>query len=172
MLNHLYSNEYREYNKHKCTRHSRSPIYAIGNMLTSILWNQEHTTNIYFFLNRDICLQSTQEHLFNSKLSKIYKSIFNISGLRLAAAVVIMSIFIIISLLMSPLLEYRLSLWITHKENGPSAHWWVLTTANTARSNGLTCLLKHREAGYNKFLVIQAMTDQRCLTSAIVRRAH
>jgi hypothetical protein len=30
------------------------------------------------------------------------------------------SYFIIISLLMSPLLRHRPSLWITHKENGPS----------------------------------------------------
>jgi hypothetical protein len=43
---------------------------------------------------------------------------------------------IIISLLMSLLLEFRISLWITHKENGPpcgpSADRWILTTANTA----------------------------------------
>jgi hypothetical protein len=31
----------------------------------------------------------------------------------------LLNIFIIISLFMSPLLVYRPSLWITHKENGP-----------------------------------------------------
>jgi hypothetical protein len=47
----------------------------------------------------------------------------------------------------------------------------VLTTANAAETNGLTCLPKHREARYNKFLVTHPMTDQRCLASVIVRRS-
>jgi hypothetical protein len=67
--------------------------------------------------------------------------------------------FIIISLLMSPLLGHRPSLWITHKENGhnpprgPSAGWWVLTTANATGTNVLTCLPKHGGARDNKFLI-------------------
>jgi hypothetical protein len=55
--------------------------------------------------------------------------------------------------------------------NVPTADWWVLTTANTAGPNGLTCLLKHG-ARDNKFLVTHPMTEQCCLASAIVRRAH
>jgi hypothetical protein len=55
----------------------------------------------------------------------------------------------IISLLMSPLLGHRPSLWITHKENGP-------------------LLPKDGETRDNKFLVTHP-TDQRCLTSAITR---
>jgi hypothetical protein len=51
----------------------------------------------------------------------------------------------------------------------PSADWWVLTTANTAGTNGLTCLPKHRGAGDNKFLVTHPMTNQCCFASAIVR---
>jgi hypothetical protein len=53
---------------------------------------------------------------------------------------------------------------------GPSAGWWVLTTANAAGSNCLTCLPKQgvRE---KKFLVTHPMTDQSCLTSAIARRS-
>jgi hypothetical protein len=53
--------------------------------------------------------------------------------------------------------------------HGPSADW-VLTTANAAGPNGLTCLPKHGGAR-NKFLVSHLMTDQRCLTSAIARRS-
>jgi hypothetical protein len=55
---------------------------------------------------------------------------------------------------------------------GPSAGWWVLTTVNiysTARTNGLTCDLKHVGARNNTFLVTYPMTDQRCLTSTIAR---
>jgi hypothetical protein len=55
--------------------------------------------------------------------------------------------------------------------SGPSADWWVLTTANTAGTDGLTCLPKHGRTLDNKFLVTHAMTDQRCLTSAIARRS-
>jgi hypothetical protein len=50
----------------------------------------------------------------------------------------------------------------------PSAGWWVLTTANAAGTNGLTCLQKHGGAQDNHFLVTYTMTDQRCLTSAHV----
>jgi hypothetical protein len=50
---------------------------------------------------------------------------------------------------------------------GPSAGWWVLTTANAAWTNGLMCLLKLAGARDNKFLVTHPMTDERCLTSAI-----
>jgi hypothetical protein len=43
-------------------------------------------------------------------------------------------IIIIISLLMSPLLEHRPSLWIIHKENGP-----LPTTRAQCRLVGATC---------------------------------
>jgi hypothetical protein len=83
-------------------------------------------------------------------------------------------IIIIISLLMSPLLWHRPSLWITHKENGnnpprrPSADWWELTTAKTADTNGLTCLPKHGEARDINFLVTHPKTNKCCLASVIV----
>jgi hypothetical protein len=54
---------------------------------------------------------------------------------------------------------------------GPSAGWWVLTTANAAGTNGLACLPKHGEARENKFLVTPPMTDQRRLTFAIARQS-
>jgi hypothetical protein len=47
----------------------------------------------------------------------------------------------------------------------------VLTTANAARANDLTCLPKHGGARDNKFLVINQMTDQCCLTSTIACRS-
>jgi hypothetical protein len=56
---------------------------------------------------------------------------------------------IVISLLMSPLLGFRPSLWITLKENGhnpprgPSADWRLVTTANAVGTNSLTCVPKH-----------------------------
>jgi hypothetical protein len=53
----------------------------------------------------------------------------------------------------------------------PRAGWWVLTTANAAETNGLTCFPKHGGAPGIKFLVTHPMTDQRCLTSAIARRS-
>jgi hypothetical protein len=53
----------------------------------------------------------------------------------------------------------------------PSAGWWVLTTANAAGTNGLTCLAKDGGARNNTFLVTLPMTEQHCLTSAIVRRS-
>jgi hypothetical protein len=42
---------------------------------------------------------------------------------------------------------------------GPSADWWVLTTANAASTNGLTCLPKHGRARDDKVLVIHPMID-------------
>ncbi|RVE52231.1 hypothetical protein evm_003150 [Chilo suppressalis] len=42
---------------------------------------------------------------------------------------------------------------------GPSADWWVLTTADAAGTNGLTCLPKHGGARDSKFLVTHPMTD-------------
>jgi hypothetical protein len=98
------------------------------------------------------------------------------SSIRTYASPVKKYMTIIISLLMPPLLGHRPSLWITHKEEhnpprGPSVGWWVLTTANAAGSNGLTCFPKHGVARHNKFLATHPMTDQRCLTSAIVRRS-
>jgi hypothetical protein len=53
---------------------------------------------------------------------------------------------------------------------GP-VRWWVLTTANAAETNGLTCFAKHGGTRDNKCLVTHSMTDQRCLTSAIVHRS-
>jgi hypothetical protein len=48
----------------------------------------------------------------------------------------------------------------------------VLTIANAAGTNGLTWLPKHGGAQDIAFLVTHLMTDQRCLTSAIARRAQ
>jgi hypothetical protein len=85
------------------------------------------------------------------------------------------STFVINLLLMSPLLGHRSSLWITQRRtghnppSGPSVDWWVLTSANAARTNGLTCLLKHKGARDNIFLVIHSKTDQGCLASTIAR---
>ncbi|RVE42892.1 hypothetical protein evm_012447 [Chilo suppressalis] len=42
---------------------------------------------------------------------------------------------------------------------GPSADWRVLTTADAAGSNGLTCLPKHGGTRDSKFLVTHPMTD-------------
>jgi hypothetical protein len=74
-----------------------------------------------------------------------------------------------------PTAGLRPSIWITHMSyhppRGPSARWWVLTTANEVGTNGLTCLSKHVGARNNKFLVTHPMTDQCCLTSAITRRS-
>jgi hypothetical protein len=43
---------------------------------------------------------------------------------------------------------------------GPSAGWWLLTTANAAGTNGLTCLPMHRGAPDNKFRSpIQRLTN-------------
>jgi hypothetical protein len=88
------------------------------------------------------------------------------------AILLIQTVFlIIISLLMSPLPGRRPSLWITQPPRGPGAGLWVLTTANAAGNNSLTCLPKQGGARDNKFLVTHPMTDQRCLTSAIARRS-
>jgi hypothetical protein len=38
-------------------------------------------------------------------------------------------------------------------QRGPSAGSWVLTTANTAGTNGFACLSKHEVVRDNKFLV-------------------
>jgi hypothetical protein len=43
--------------------------------------------------------------------------------------------------------------------HGPSAGWWVLTTANAAGTNDLTCLPRHGGAGDNKFLLTHPMTN-------------
>ncbi|RVE45571.1 hypothetical protein evm_009768 [Chilo suppressalis] len=42
---------------------------------------------------------------------------------------------------------------------GRSAHWWVLTTADAAGTNGLTCISNYGGAQDNKFLVAHPMTD-------------
>jgi hypothetical protein len=55
--------------------------------------------------------------------------------------------------------------------HGPSADWRMLTTINTAATDGLTCVLKHAVARDITLLVTYLMTDQCCLTSAIVRKA-
>jgi hypothetical protein len=49
----------------------------------------------------------------------------------------------------------------------PSVDWWVLTTANVAGTNGLTCFLKHGGHRGYKHLVTYSMTDQHCLISSI-----
>jgi hypothetical protein len=82
----------------------------------------------------------------------------------------------IVSLLMSPLLGTGLPYGLHIRKRGrtprgPSADWWVLTTANAAGTNGLTCLLKHEGARDNKYLVTHPMTDQFCLTSVVARRS-
>jgi hypothetical protein len=64
--------------------------------------------------------------------------------------------YIIISQSMSPLLGHRPALWNIRRTGhnpprGPSADWWVLTTANAAGTNGLTPLPKHGGARDNKF---------------------
>jgi hypothetical protein len=41
----------------------------------------------------------------------------------------------------------------------PSADWWVLTIANAAGTNGLTCVPKHGGARDDKVLVTHPMTD-------------
>jgi hypothetical protein len=46
----------------------------------------------------------------------------------------------------------------------------MLTTANAAETNSLTCLPKDERARDDKYLVIHPMSNQRCLTSAIARR--
>jgi hypothetical protein len=43
--------------------------------------------------------------------------------------------------------------------HGPSAGWWVLTSANATGTNGLTYLPKHGGARDNKFLVTHTMTN-------------
>jgi hypothetical protein len=84
---------------------------------------------------------------------------------------------IIINLLMSPSLPYELHIMRTghyppHEPSGARGgrNWWVLTTTNSARTNGSTFLAKH--VGDNKFLVTHPITDQRGLGPAITRRTH
>ncbi|RVE49200.1 hypothetical protein evm_006092 [Chilo suppressalis] len=52
---------------------------------------------------------------------------------------------------------------------GPSADWWVLTTADATGTNGLTCLPKHGGARDSKFLVTHPMTNhcESCLSLTI-----
>ncbi|RVE43545.1 hypothetical protein evm_011803 [Chilo suppressalis] len=51
---------------------------------------------------------------------------------------------------------------------GPSVDWWVLTTADAAGTNDLTCLPKHGGARDSKFMVTHPMTDhcESCFTFA------
>ncbi|RVE41757.1 hypothetical protein evm_013594 [Chilo suppressalis] len=55
---------------------------------------------------------------------------------------------------------------------GPSADWRVLTTADAAGTNGLTCLPKHGGTRDRRFLVTHPMTVQceSCLTSTIAAK--
>ncbi|RVE53247.1 hypothetical protein evm_002080 [Chilo suppressalis] len=55
-----------------------------------------------------------------------------------------------------------------HGPRGPRAGWWVLTTADAAGTNGLTCLPKHGGARDSKFLVTHPMTDHCKRTSSII----
>ncbi|RVE46685.1 hypothetical protein evm_008648 [Chilo suppressalis] len=52
---------------------------------------------------------------------------------------------------------------------GPSADWRVLTTADAAGTNGLTCLPKHGGTRDRRYLVTHPMTDhcESCLNSTI-----
>ncbi|RVE52384.1 hypothetical protein evm_003022 [Chilo suppressalis] len=52
---------------------------------------------------------------------------------------------------------------------GPSVDWLLLTIADAAGTNSLTCRLKHGGARDNKFLVTHPMTDhcESCLTATI-----
>jgi hypothetical protein len=73
---------------------------------------------------------------------------------------------IIIGLSMSPLLgtclPYGLQIRRTgHNQPPVRVGGWVLTAANAAGTNGLTCFPKHGGARDNKFLVTHPMTDQR-----------
>jgi hypothetical protein len=59
---------------------------------------------------------------------------------------------------------------------GPSAGWWVLTAANAAGTNGLTCYRSTEKLEIINFWSPithhhHPMTDKRCLTSAIPRRS-
>jgi hypothetical protein len=69
------------------------------------------------------------------------------------------------------LMDYTLRRTGHNPPRGPSAGWWVLTTANAAKTNSLTCLPKHGGARDNKVLVTHLITDQPCLISAIARRS-
>jgi hypothetical protein len=55
----------------------------------------------------------------------------------------------------------------------PSAGLWVLSIANAAGTNGLTCRPKHRGSRDYKFLVTHPMTDQRCICISLhVHKFH
>ncbi|RVE46097.1 hypothetical protein evm_009261 [Chilo suppressalis] len=58
---------------------------------------------------------------------------------------------------------------------GPSADWWVLTTADAAGTNGLTCLPKHGGARDSKCLSPEFDTEQaveRRLLAELARQQH
>jgi hypothetical protein len=100
----------------------------------------------------------------DSKGSKRDKSIhFYAHCVSYLTKIYIYIIINIISLLMSPLLGHRPSLWITHSRphppRGPSAGWWVLMTANAAGTNGFTCFPKHGGTRDNKFFVTHPITN-------------
>jgi hypothetical protein len=82
--------------------------------------------------------QRSSSHPSDNRLLETLLNIRDRTSTLTAGPFELLTLFIIIiSLLMSPLPGYGLSLYITHKENhnpprGPSTDWWVLTTANTA----------------------------------------
>jgi hypothetical protein len=138
----------------------------------------EHTRKNYFYLvasKGGIIGIPTASH-GNARVLPVLN--FKINNNVVPVAIYILRngdfIIIIISLLMSPLLRHRpYGLHIRRTGHNPprllSAGWWVLTIANAAGTNGLTCLPEHGGAQDNKFLVTHPITDQRCLTSAIAR---
>jgi hypothetical protein len=75
----------------------------------------------------------------------------------------------------SPLLGLPYGIHIRRMDHnpprGPSAGWWVQTTANAAGTNGLACLPKYGGARDNELLITHPMTDHHCLTFAIARRS-
>jgi hypothetical protein len=99
----------------------------------------------------------------------LYESKFSI---RQEAYIIIIIISVSMPQCWDTVLPYGLHIRRTgHPQRWPSAGWCVLTTANAAGTNGLTCFPKHGGGRDNKFLVTHPMTDQRCLTSAIARRS-
>jgi hypothetical protein len=56
--------------------------------------------------------------------------------------------------------------------SGSSADWLVLTPANAAGTDSLTCFPNYGGARDNKILITHPKTDQRCLGSTIARRVH
>jgi hypothetical protein len=131
----------------------RSPCILCGTrglrLLRSLMLTEKHKS-----------LSVSIKRLKNSR--KLTHKLKTVTVTEVSSKMHLLGIFIIIiiSLLMSPLLRH------THLPNdstarrtahnpprGPSADWWVLTTANTAGTNGLTCLPKHGGARDIKFLV-------------------